>query len=79
MFGLKNCVPILRSSSNSKLPIIRGVKANRMEKAVTSMAQANNGIRLSDMPGARIRKMAMIISMPAAIAATSATPKASSQ
>ena len=56
-----------------------GVNANKIEKAVTSMAQAKSGMRLSDIPGARILRIEMMISIPAAMADTSATPNASNQ
>ena len=47
--------------------------------AVTSIAQANSGMRASVIPGARNLRMLMMISMPAAIAATSATLRPSTQ
>ena len=59
--------------------MMRVVKANRIMNAITSTAQANTGIRLRVMPGARIFSTPMMISMPAAIAATSATPSPSTQ
>ncbi len=69
----------LRLSSSSRLPTMRVVKANRIMNAVTSIAQAKSGIRLSVMPGARNLRMVMMISMPAAMAPTSATLSPSTQ
>src|SRR4029453_530039 len=74
-WGLKNWVPKPRSSSSSRLAMMRVVNANKIMNAITSTAHANTGIRLSVMPGARIFSTPMMISMPAAIAATSATPR----
>ena len=59
--------------------MISGVKANMIMKANTSSDQANNGMRLRVMPGARILRMPMMISMAAAIAPTSATPSPRTQ
>ncbi len=59
--------------------MMRGVKANRIMNEKTSSAQAKIGIRLSVIPGARILRMPMMISMAAAMAPTSATPRPSTQ
>ena len=59
--------------------MMSGVKANRIMKAKTSMAQAKIGMRLRVIPGARIFRMPMMISMAAAMAPTSATPRPSTQ
>ena len=59
--------------------MISGVKANRIMNAITSTDHANSGIRLSVIPGARIFSTPMMISMPAAIAPTSATPSPRTQ
>ncbi len=55
------------------------VNANTIMNAVTSIAHANSGRRASVMPGARNLRMLMMISIPAAIAATSATLSPSTQ
>ncbi len=54
-------------------PTTSVVKAKTIMNAVTSIAQANSGMRAKVMPGARNLRMLMMISMPAAMAATSAT------
>ena len=54
----------LRLSSSRRLPTTSVVKANTIMNAVTSIAQANSGMRLSVMPGARNLRMLMMISMP---------------
>ena len=77
--GSKKRMSKPRSSSSSRLPTINVVKANMIMNDVTSMAQANMGMRLSVMPGARILRMPMMISAPAAMAPTSATPRPSTQ
>jgi hypothetical protein len=58
---------------------MRVVKANRIMNAVTSIAHANSGMRPSVIPGARILRMPMMISIAAAMAPTSATPSPSTQ
>ena len=69
----------LRLISSRKLPTTSVVKAKTIMKAVTSIAQANSGRRANVMPGARNLRMLMMISMPAAMAATSATLRPSTQ
>lgn len=77
--GLKNFMSKLRLSSKNRLPTTSGVNAKMIMNAVTSIAQANNGMRARVMPGVRKRRMEMMISTPAAIAATSATLRPSTQ
>ncbi len=59
--------------------MISGVKANRIMNAVTSIAQAKRGMRVRVMPGARILRTPMMISMAAAMAPISATPSPRTQ
>ena len=61
------------------MPTTSGVKAKMIMTPVTSMDQANSGSRASDIPGARIRRMPVIISAAAPMAATSATLSPMSQ
>src|SRR6056297_3150067 len=56
-----------------------GGNANTIMKAVTSMYQANNGMRWIAIPGARVLSMATISSTLAVIAAISANVTPSSQ
>ncbi len=56
-----------------------GVNANTIIALVTSIAQQKSGMRLSDIPGARMRRMPTSISAAAPIAATSATLRPMSQ
>src|SRR3546814_10870949 len=60
-------------------PAISGGKANRIIPATISRYQANIGIRLMRMPGARHFMMPTIISTAAAIEATSMKERPSSQ
>ncbi len=76
---MKKDVSPLRSSSSIAVPTIRGVKPKMIMKPVISIAHANSGSRLSDIPGARVRRMAMISSAAAPMAATSATLRPMSQ
>ena len=77
--GSKNLKSKLRLSSSRRLPTTSVVKAKMIMNAVTSIAQANSGRRDSVIPGARNLRMLMTISIPAAIAATSATDRPSTQ
>jgi hypothetical protein len=76
--GTKKLVSPFRSSSSIAVPTISGVNPKMIMKAVTSMAHPKTGIRLMDIPGARIRSTATIISAAAPMAATSATLSAMS-
>ena len=67
-----------RSSSSSVVPAITAGKANTIISATTSMAQANTGMRISVMPGARVNRMPMISSIAPAMAEISMKPMPSS-
>ena len=56
-----------------------GVKAKMIMNAVTSIAHANTGSRLTAMPGARVRSTATTSSAAAPSAAISATLRPMSQ
>ena len=75
----KKRVSSLRSSSSIAVPTMSGVNAKTIIALVTSMAQQKSGSRLSDIPGARMRRMPTIISAAAPMAAISATLSPMSQ
>src|SRR5579871_1408007 len=53
----KKWKPKLRSSTKKILAVVSGGMANKTANDVTRIAQMNSGIRLIDMPGARILKI----------------------
>jgi len=69
----------MRCISNSRSPAISGGKANRIMPATISRYQANSGIRLTRMPGARHFMMPTMSSTAAASDATSMKDRPSSQ
>src|SRR5690606_35614994 len=75
----KNGQSNIRSISNRMSPAISGGKANRIIPPTISRYQANIGIRLMRMPGARHFMMPTMISTAAAIEATSMKERPSSQ
>src|SRR5688500_1910392 len=76
---MKNGQSKARSNSSSSVPAITPGNANPTSTALTSMAQANTGIFIRCMPGARVNRMPMMSSMAPAIAEISMKPMPSSQ
>ena len=75
---MKNGQSNARSSSSSSVPAISAGNAKITISAATSTAQANSGILISVMPGARVNRMPMISSIAPAIAEISMKPMPSS-
>ena len=75
----KKAQPAARSSSSRIEPRISGGKPTTIISEVTSIDHANTGMRSSDMPAARVRRIDTAISMPAAMVAISTKVMPSSQ
>jgi hypothetical protein len=77
--GMKKGQPNARSSSSRSVHRITGGKAKMTMPPTTSIAHAKIGIRKSDMPGARVRRIPTISSIAPAMAEISMKPIPSSQ
>ncbi|MCY1219721.1 hypothetical protein D9M72_317070 [compost metagenome] len=75
---MKKGHPKARSISSSIVAAITAGKANTIISALTSMAHANTGMRMSVMPGARVKSTPMMSSMAPAMAEISMKPMPSS-
>ena len=78
-WAMKKGQPNARSSSSRRVPRITGGKAKMTMPPTTSMAHAKIGMRPSDMPGARVRRIPTMSSIAPAMAEISMKPIPSSQ
>src|SRR5690554_8159635 len=72
-------MPAARSSSSMILPRIKGGKPKMIISAIARMYQQNSGIRLRDIPWARVRRIDTTSSTPADMAEVSTKAMLSKQ
>ena len=64
---VKKCMPIVRSSHSSAHTTVRAGKAKIIRTLVQRAVQANNGIRIKFMPGARRLRIVTTKLMPVSV------------